>query len=185
MLEAVGAEDRGSSLRRASAPSLRTNRIRPQAAGRLCAGDAPGRASRRASRFSARQTQNAMNNKSSPQRQRSPVSRSSSPQARGRTDESLDYVFVKLSDDYGITFVGKRRDLNSDTVELCAPDGRPVFRVPRRIVTSITREKAAELLHQKSGINAVCQAVLPRSHDPWTEDVQPSLAGSSPCRMNP
>jgi hypothetical protein len=62
---------------------------------------------------------------------------------------ALDYVFVELSDDYGITFIGKRRDLDANTVELCAPNGRPVFQVPRERVTQITREKAAELLHQE------------------------------------
>jgi hypothetical protein len=61
----------------------------------------------------------------------------------------LDYVFVELTDDCGITFIGKRRDLDADTVELCTPGGRPVFQVPRQRVTSITREKAAELLHQE------------------------------------
>jgi hypothetical protein len=67
------------------------------------------------------------------------------PQAR----TALDYVFVELTDDYGVTFIGKRRDLNADTVELCTPDGRPVLQAPRHRVTSITREKAAELLHQE------------------------------------
>lgn len=57
-----------------------------------------------------------------------------------------DYLFVKLSDDFGLNFIGKRRDLNSETVELCAPNGRPVFQVPRRCVTNITMEKVAELL---------------------------------------
>ena len=68
------------------------------------------------------------------------------PQTDSQTSVSLDYVVVELTDDYGITFIGKRRDLDADTVELCTPAGRPVLQVPRHRVTQITREKAAELL---------------------------------------
>lgn len=59
---------------------------------------------------------------------------------------SLDYLMVKLTDDYGFTFIGKRRDLDPDTVELCAPDGRPVFQVPRQRVTQLTKEEQAKVL---------------------------------------
>lgn len=75
-----------------------------------------------------------------------PVNASNHHPADAPTRAPLDYVFVELTDDYGITFIGKRRDLDADTVELCAPNGRPVFQVPRCRVTQITREKVAELL---------------------------------------
>jgi len=70
------------------------------------------------------------------------------PQSSAQPARALDYVFVELTDDYGITFIGKRRDINPVTVELCTPDGRPVFQVPRHRVTQISREKAAELFLQ-------------------------------------
>jgi hypothetical protein len=67
-------------------------------------------------------------------------------QTSGQPARSLDYVVVELTHDYGITFIGKRRDIDANTVELCTPDGRPVLQVPRSRVTQITRQKAGELL---------------------------------------
>ena len=62
----------------------------------------------------------------------------------------LDYLLIDTQDGMALTFIGKRRDVEPDTVELCAPDGRCAFRVPRRFVTQITKAELARLLMEEA-----------------------------------
>ena len=62
----------------------------------------------------------------------------------------LDWLLVNLPNGMCMTFIGKRRDLDPETVELCAPDGRPIMQIPRRYVTSTTKEETARLILEEA-----------------------------------
>jgi len=57
---------------------------------------------------------------------------------------SLDHLLVNLPNGMSMTFIGKCRGLDAQTVELCAPDGRPILQVPRSYVTETTEAETVE-----------------------------------------
>jgi hypothetical protein len=67
---------------------------------------------------------------------------SRTPQSRP-SGEKLDYVLLNLPNGMSMTFIGRCRELDPETLELCAPDGRPVFQVPKSYVTRSNAEETA------------------------------------------
>ena len=64
------------------------------------------------------------------------------PQSRP-SGEKLDYMLLNLPIGMSMTFIGRCRELDPETLELCAPDGRPVFQVPKSYVTRSNEEETA------------------------------------------
>ena len=84
-----------------------------------------------ASRAETTKSKNTMNKNTS----RTPQSRPSG--------EKLDYVLLNLPNGMSMTFIGRCRELDPETLELCAPDGRPVFQVPKSYVTRSNAQETA------------------------------------------
>ncbi len=55
-----------------------------------------------------------------------------------------DYLLVNLPNGMSLTFIGRCRELDPQTLELCAPDGRPMFQVPKSCVTRSNEEETAQ-----------------------------------------
>lgn len=73
------------------------------------------------------------------------MTRQPSPNPQSRpSGEKLDYLLVNLPNGMSMTFIGKCRELNAKTVELCAPDGRPMFQVPKSYVTRTDEDQTAQ-----------------------------------------
>ena len=63
-----------------------------------------------------------------------------------RDPAEMEYLLVSLPNGLCFTFIGRHREVDADTVELCTPDERPILSIPRAYITQSSKDETARRL---------------------------------------